>query len=76
MTAFDAEDYERAFELTAQAAELGIADAQNRLGYMYYDGEGVEQDYAKDAEWFALAAEQGFAGAQNNLGCMYYEGEP
>lgn len=28
VAAFDAEDYERAFELTAQAAELGLADAQ------------------------------------------------
>ena len=48
--ALDAEDCERAFELTAQAAELGLTDAQNRLGYMYVSGLGTEQNVEQGIE--------------------------
>jgi TPR repeat protein len=46
------------FEQTKKAAEQGDAEAQNNLGLMYYEGEGVSQDYMEAAKWYRLAAEQ------------------
>jgi len=54
--------------------EKGKAWAQNMLGQMYRDGEGVEQSYQQAKELFDLAACQGDADAQYNLGCMYGQG--
>lgn len=57
-----------------KAAEQGLADAQYKLGDMYYNmyyyGDDVEH-YEKAVEWYQKAAEQGNAGAQYNLGRMY-----
>ena len=54
-----------------RAAEMGIAEAQNKLGWMYLNGDGVERDFAKALEWNLKAAEQGNAFAQNRLGNTY-----
>jgi hypothetical protein len=62
------------FEQTKELAKQGDAEAQNTLGYMYYNGEGVKQDYAQAGRWYTKAAEQGNAYAQYNLGAMYYKG--
>ena len=59
---------------TRQQAELGAADAQNNLGVMYYNGEGVPLDHVEAVRWYRLAADQGFAAAQLNLGFMYDRG--
>jgi TPR repeat protein len=59
---------------TRQQAEQGAADAQNTLGLMYYNGEGVPQDYEESVRWYRLAADQGLAAAQFNLGVMYDRG--
>ena len=56
-------------------AEQGDASAQNTLGVMYYNGDGVPQDYQEAMKWYRLAAEQGHAGAQFNLGVGYYNGD-
>ena len=55
------------------AADQGLADAQNNLGLMYDNGEGVPEDDAEAVRWYRLAADQGDAGAQN-LGVMYADG--
>ena len=57
------------------AADQGNADAQNNLGAMYDNGQGVPQNYAEAVKWFRLAADQGHAIAQNNLGLMYAKGQ-
>ena len=57
-----------------QAAEQGDAEAQNKLGQMYEDGDGVAKSYEKAAEWYRKAAEQGNADAQERLGGMYSSG--
>ncbi|NNF84461.1 MAG: SEL1-like repeat protein [Deltaproteobacteria bacterium] len=50
-------DYATAFRLTKPLAEQGIAKAQNRLGYLYYQGlGGVPQDYVLAHMWYNLAA--------------------
>jgi uncharacterized protein len=67
-------DYATALQLWRSRAEQGVALAQNNLGLMYYNGQGVPQDYGEAAKWYRLAAEQGNAEAQSNLGSMYYGG--
>jgi len=51
----------------------GDAGAQNHLGYMYAQGQGVSRDYQKAVKRFRQAAEQGNAQAQHNLGVAYYD---
>ena len=58
-----------------EAAEQGEREAQKKLGYRYYSGDGVSQDMTEVVKWYRLAAEQGSALAQCNLGNCYYNGE-
>ena len=58
-----------------ERAEAGSAFAQNNLGIMYAQGEGVEEDDAEAVKWFLLAAEQGYTAAQYSLGVMYAAGD-
>lgn len=57
-----------------KAAKLGDAYAQNRLGWMYANGCGVEQSDTEAVRWYYKAAKQGNAHAQYNLGFMYANG--
>ena len=41
----------------------GHADAQVKLGHMYFEGRGVPQDYQGALRWYLLAATQGNAEA-------------
>jgi uncharacterized protein len=68
-------DYATALQLWRPRAAQGVSLAQNNLGLMYYNGQGVPQDYGEAAKWYRLAAEQGNAQAQSNLASMYYSGE-
>ena len=56
--------------LTERAAQ-GEAEAQVRLGLIYFNGQDTPQDDTTAAKWFTMAAEQGNAKAQYNLGTMY-----
>jgi TPR repeat protein len=67
-------DYATALRLLRPLADQGNANAQFRLGSMYYHGRGLPQDYAEAAKWYRLAADQGNANAQNNLGWSFYNG--
>ena len=58
-----------------QAAEQGDAEAQNKMGFMYAEGEGVPEDAREAVKWFRKAAAQRYAKAQFNLGVMYGKGE-
>jgi TPR repeat protein len=58
-----------------KAAEQGDAKAQDNLGIMYHEGQGVPQDDSQALDWYRKAAEQGYAKAQLNLGFMYYNGQ-
>lgn len=58
------EDYEK-------AAEKGSADAQYKLGLIYYR----ERNYTEAATQYRKAAEKGNAKAQYALGNRYYEGK-
>ena len=62
-------------EKAQRDAEDGNADAQFKLGVMYYEGDGVPQDFAEARRWFEKAAAQGNAEAQYNLGVMHENGQ-
>lgn len=63
------------FEDVKKLAERGNAEAQNNLGYRYYNGKGVKRDYAEAVKWYRKSAEQGYAEAQYWLGLMYQWGK-
>ena len=73
--AYERGDYETALKEWRPLANQGLAVAQNNLGWMYDQGEGVAQDYTEAMKWYRLAEDQGNAAAQNNLGAMYINGE-
>ena len=66
---------EFSFEQCKEAAKQGDAAAQNNLGVMYEDGNGVAQNHQKAEKWYRRAAKQGHVQAQYNLGVLYYNGE-
>lgn len=73
-TAFDAGDYETAYQLLKPLAEQGDVKAQNYLGVQYFLGLGVAKDLRRAVEWYEKAAKQGDPDAQRNLGDMYQNG--
>lgn len=69
------QDYNEAAKWFGKAAEQGLAEAQDYLGRMYYNGYGVQQDYNEAVNWVTKAATKGCAKAQYDLGLMCYEGK-
>ena len=65
------QDDTEALKWFRQAPEQGDADAQWRLGWMYYKGEHVPQDYAEALKWCQKAAEQGHYGAHRALDRLF-----
>ena len=51
LDAYNNEDYDKALEILSPLAEEGNAEAQNTLGLMYDEGEGVNQDYKEAVIW-------------------------
>jgi TPR repeat protein len=72
---YEVEDYPAAFEKFQEAAYLGHAAAQLKLGMMYEGGRGVDQDEEEAIRWYQHAADQGEADAQYTLGVKYYAGQ-
>ena len=68
-------DFATALREWQPLAQQGDASAQNALGAMYYNGQGVPQDYKEAVKWYRLAADQGNDQAQSNLGVMYEYGQ-
>ena len=63
VSAYEAGDYLTALRELRPLAEQGDAVAQNYLGVMYYNGQGVPQNYQLAYMWFSLAAAKGGEGA-------------
>ena len=74
MAAYNAGNYKQAFHLLQPLAQQGDAMAQNNLGAMYNNGQGVVQSYQQAMTWYQKAANQGSAAAQFNLGVMHEKG--
>jgi TPR repeat protein len=73
--AYDRHDYATALQVWQPLADHGDAKAQNKIGNMYWAGQGVPKDYVQALSWYRLAADQGLAFAQFNLGLMYTRGQ-
>jgi len=53
----------------------GLGAGAARPGFMYMEGECVEQNGEKAVYWYEKAAEQGLAGSLTTLAMMYEEGK-
>lgn len=73
--AYQNKNYDEAKKYWLMAAEQGDIEAQNNLGFMFYNGNGVQKDYTEAARYWRLSAEQGNAEAQYNLASSYENGE-
>ena len=62
---------ELAIEYLIKASDLGVSEAQFRLGFSYRKGDGVKQNNKMAFKYYSLAAKQNHAFAQNNLGILY-----
>ncbi len=74
-SAYQAKDYEKAFEVLKPLAEEGNAAAQKTLGLMYEYGRGVAKDENEAIGWYTKAALQGDAVLQHDLGVKYFLGQ-
>ena len=72
---YEEEKFEQILPRIQALAAQGNADAQFRLGRMYYYGQILPQDYKMAAMWYQRAAAQGQLKAMNNLGNLYRTGE-
>ena len=71
---YENKDYPTAVDWFRKAAQQGYVQAQNWLGYCYYNGHGVTKDYNIAVGWFNKAAQQGYYQSQYWLGYCYYNG--
>jgi TPR repeat protein len=65
---WERENYEKAFELFAQAVDLGSIRGHSCLGAWYYDGMGTTKDRKKAAHHWEIAAMNGDSRARHSLG--------
>lgn len=68
------QDFKLAAEWYRKAADQGNTNAQNNLGALYDEGNGVPQDFKLAAQWYRKAADQGNMYGQCNLGLLYDKG--
>ena len=73
MVAYEKGDYKTALPIFEELALKGDAEAQNHLGVMYENGQGVKKDYLKAIEWYEKSVNQGDEMAQYNLGVVYHD---
>lgn len=65
---------EEAVKWLRLAADQGDAGAQNNLGVLYMQGDGVKEGHKEAAKLFRRAADQGIPSAQANIGSCYAQG--
>ena len=57
-----------------ESAERGYDEAQFKLGFIYYKGNGFPKDYFRAFVWWEKAANQNHTKAQSRLGTAYLYG--
>ena len=62
------------FKWVKLAAEQGNSVAENRLGEMFFYGQGVKKNLSEAFKWIKLSADNGYNEAQYNLGMCYQWG--
>ncbi len=68
---YDKKNYTEALKYYKLSASGNDGGVFNRLGYMYFEGLGVNVDVTEAVKWFRKSAEQGYMYGQYNLGLMY-----
>jgi TPR repeat protein len=68
-------NYAEAYCIWKPLANLGHADAQYRLGWLYAKGLGLAVDETEAVAWWQLAAKSGHADAMYRLGWAYEHAE-
>ena len=71
---YDQKRYIQAISAFQKAAMACDTEAQRRLGFMYYHGEGVAQDNKQAVTLFEKSARAGDILSASNLGMMYEHG--
>ena len=71
---YDQKRYAPSITAFEKAAVGGNAEAQRRLGFMYYHGEGVAQNNQRAVTLFETSASAGDILSASNLGMMYENG--
>ena len=56
LQAFEAGDFAAAVKEWKPLAESGDSSAQNSMGNLYYNGQGVPQNHAEAFRWYRLSA--------------------
>ncbi|NIM64106.1 MAG: sel1 repeat family protein, partial [Acidobacteria bacterium] len=74
LDAYNAGDFDTAYNEWLPLAENGSAPAQFNIGLMFERGEGRGRDVETAIEWYARSAENGFGRAQFRLGEVYESG--
>jgi TPR repeat protein len=74
LSAYNAADYQSAFDAWYPLADENDANAQTALAFLYLKGLGVRQDDVRAADWYRRAAQLGQPQAQFFLGSLYYLG--
>lgn len=65
--------FEEAISYLTRSSELGLAQASELLGNLYFIGEGVQQDYARAIDYYKRAASLGQNGAFYMQGVSYLQ---
>lgn len=68
------QDFEKALYWLKKSAENDYAPAQNLIGKMFQNGQGVTKDYEKAFQWHTQALSQKDATAQHAIGVFYRDG--
>ena len=76
LDAYKRGDYDTALKEWRPLADQGLAAAQNNLGAMYINGEGVRRNYVQGYMWLSLAAKQGYKRAVSSQGQLEREMTP
>lgn len=71
MAAYQKNHYAQAKILLEQAATKGHAKAMYNLGYMYENGEGMDQNTGEAIRWYQKASQKGNIDAFVALGIIY-----
>jgi TPR repeat protein len=74
LAAYNAAEYEAAFDAWYPLADEQDPKAQAAIAFLYLKGLGVQQDDVRAADWYRRAAQHGRPEAQFFLGTLYYLG--
>ena len=74
-SALSAKDYATAYGVFKPLAENGDVKAQEQIGWLYWNGQGVAKDESQAVIWFQKAADKGSAGALYGLAMAYAGGK-